>query len=177
MSAARRLLVVAAAVAALATACTTEASTLDQAATQRAVGRALADQIEPKVTATTCPADLPLERGEQFDCMVELAGDVGTMPVLVTLIDVDGALQVVPQAALIARPDASTQAKASLDEVFGRSFQVDCGDDAGDGLRVFEPGETFECRARDRSSRRTITVTVVDAAGALTFAVVDEAGS
>ena len=159
--------VVAAAVLVLA-ACSDEASTLDRSATQDAVGEAVAADVEPKVTATRCPDPIEREQGATFTCTVTLQG-AGKLPVTVTQVDADGALEVQPTAAVVTRERIASELKASLKGQFERSFQVNCDDT--DEVAVREPDSTSTCIARDASSRRSVTVTVTDASGTLAFAV------
>ena len=78
----------------------------------------------------------------------------------------------VPRSAVVTQERMAAELKATLSEQFGRSFQVACEVDA---VAVRAPGSESVCIARDRSSRRNVTVTVTDAAGTLAFAVGDEA--
>lgn len=155
------------AVVALLGACSSSAKTLDRAATETAVGRAVADKVEPAVAGTTCPTELPRGKGKAFTCKVELGGKVGTMRVRVRQLDDDGRLAVAPLDAVISGEATAATLKAKLRTRFKRSFQVTCGA----GWKVRSPGDTFPCRARDKTSRRSIDVTVEDPAGTLSFQV------
>lgn len=152
-------------------ACGSSPATLDQAATEAAVAEAVAESLELEAGAADvrCPAEVPVAAGEAFACTVSL-GEPGELDVAVEVTDDDGTLDVVPQAALIDPVAAAEQLKATLRSEFGRSFQVDCGDDPA---AVRAEGDTFTCRARDKTSRRSVTVTVVDAAGTLSFEVAE----
>lgn len=141
--------------------------TLDQSATERAVGKAVAADVDPKVTATRCPEDLDREEGGRFECTVQLQG-AGTLPVTVTQVDGDGKLRVVPGAAIVTQERVAAELKAALKDEFDRNFQVACDLDA---VAVREPGSTATCTARDSTSRRTVTVKVTDAAGTLDFTI------
>lgn len=148
-------------------ACSSTAKTLDGPATERAVGRAVAAKVEPAVAATTCPAELPRGKGEEFTCKVELGGKAGTMRVRVSQLDDQGKLSVEPLDAVVSGEATAATLKAKLRTQFKRSFQVTCGT----GWKVRSPGDTFPCRARDKTSRRSVDVTVEDAAGTLSFQV------
>jgi len=147
--------------------CGSGAGTLDQAATETAVGDAVAGDLGVDVVATACPRDVAATRGERFSCSVDL-GEMGDLPVSVRVTDDDAALRVVPDAAVLADAEIARQLKAALKAEFDRSFQVDCGDG---GPQVRLPDDTFVCRARDKTSRRSVEVTVTDAAGTLSFEV------
>jgi len=149
-------------------ACSGDAGTLDQAATQRAVGKAVGAQVDAKVTATSCEEPIDREEGATFACEVTLKG-AGDLPVTVTQVDGGGKLDVKPDAAVVTRERLASELKASLKEQFERSFQVACDDDPAVAVR--KPGSTSTCIARDATSRRTVTVTVTDPAGTLAFAV------
>lgn len=154
-------------------ACSDGADTLDQAATERAVGKAVAAKVDPKVTATTCPDPIEREEDGRFTCTVTLQG-AGDLPVSVTQTDEDGTLRVVPGAAVVTQERVTSELKAALKEQFGRSFQVAC--DLDDDVAVRAPGSTATCTARDATSRRTVAVTVTDTAGTLSFDVGDASG-
>ena len=155
----------------LLSACSDEANTLDQAATERAVGRAVAAEVEPSVTSTRCAGSLEADRGATFRCDVVVKG-AGTLEVEARQVNDEGSLVVTPSAAVVARERVASELKATLNEQFGRSFQVSC---TGPPHEVRAPKSTSTCTARDRTSRRTITVTVTDSAGTLSFAVGPEA--
>jgi hypothetical protein len=168
-AAARRRLVVVGAlgvVLALA-ACSDPAETLDDAATERAVGRSVAAEVAPEVASTRCPPDIARAEGGTFECTVVLA-EVGELPVEVTQVDEDGTLEVEPTAAVVATERITEELLASLEKRFGRDFTVRC---SGDPVEVRAPASTSTCSARDGSSAREVTVTVVDASGTLAFAV------
>ena len=148
--------------------CSKKANTLDEAGTERAVGRAVAAQVQPTVNATTCNGDLTKGKGRHFTCKVTLGGKAGTLPVVVRQVDAAGTLRVTPSAAVVSDAVIARQLKASLTKQFGRSFQVDCGDG---GYQVRAKGSTSTCKARDRTSRRKVVVTVVDTDGTLSFEV------
>ena len=148
--------------------CSKQANALDEAGTERAVGRAVAARVQPTVNATTCDGDLTKGKGRHFTCTVTLGGKAGTLPVVVRQVDDEGTLRVTPRAAVVSDAAIARQLKASLTKQFGRSFQVDCGDS---GYRVRAKGSTSTCKARDRTSRRTVTVTVTDTDGTLSFEV------
>lgn len=149
-------------------ACGADAKELDQAATERTVGEAIDDAVGPEVSATTCTGEFEQAKGNELDCKVTLAGEAGVVRATVTQTDNEGSLDVVPLDAVLADADVAAQAKRSLADRFERSFQVDCGKDPA---TVRTPGDTFTCTARDRTSRRTIEVTVQDAYGTLQFTI------
>jgi hypothetical protein len=148
-------------------ACGDPADSLDPTATERAVGRAVAADVAPEVTATRCPADIAKAEGGTFECEVALAG-AGSLPVEVTQVDDDGTLDVEPSAAVVTVDRITEELTASLKERFGRDFTVRC---SGDDVEVREPASTSTCSARDATSAREVTVTVVDPAGTLAFTV------
>ncbi len=148
-------------------ACGDEADTLDDTATERAVGRAVAAEVKPNVTATRCAGDLVRERGATFTCTVTLKG-AGDLPVEVRQVDDDGTLDVTPTAAVVTNERITSELASALEEGFGRTFEVRC---SGDPTEVRMPESTSTCSARDGSSAREVTVTVTDAAGTLAFAV------
>lgn len=150
--------------------CSSEASTLDRAATERAVGRSVAAAVEPAVAATVCPTAVERAKGGRFRCEVRLTAEVGTVRASVRQVDDAGHLEVALRDAVVSGEAAAATLKASLRSGFGRSFQVDCGK----GWKVRSPGDTFTCRARDKTSRRSVEATVTDPAGTLSFEVLPE---
>lgn len=162
-----RLLLVALGAAVALAGCSDPTSHLDQAATQRAVGRAVAADVDPKVMATDCGGKIERKEGGTFTCTVTLKG-VGDLPVEVRQIDDEGALDVSPQAAVIARSRITDELGASLEKRFGRDFEVRC---SGASTQIRKPDSTSTCAAEDATSRREVTVTVTDPAGTLAFAV------
>lgn len=147
--------------------CSHDATTLDRAATQRAVGHSVAAAVEPPVAATSCPRAIERRAGGRFRCEVRLADGVGTVRTSVRQTDAEGTLRVAMLDAVVSGEATATTLKSELRRRFERSFLVDCGT----GWRVRAPGSTFSCRARDKTSRRTVEVTVADAAGTLRFHV------
>jgi hypothetical protein len=148
-------------------ACAGEAEVLDRAATEQQVARVLDEVLEPEVGAVTCPDEPPVDRA--FRCEAELGEERGTLTASVRYDEVDG-LAVEAEQAVLAGTAIADELRAALAEEFGRTFQVDCGDDVA---VVREPGEVVVCRARDEGSRRSVDVTVVDASGSLAFEVID----
>ena len=147
--------------------CTHPAKTLDVAATQDAVGRAVASRTKARVTDTLCPAEIRKEQGALVRCRSNLAGGVGVVRVSVRQIDDEGRLKVTVLDAIVDRAHVATDLKIHLTAAFGRRFQVACGK----GRKAVRPGTTFRCTARDRSSRRAVEVTVADPAGTLRYRV------
>lgn len=153
--------------AALLSACSGSPATLDQTATQRAVGRAVAAEVDPVVSATQCDEDVEQERDGMFSCTVALKG-VGDLPVDVRQTDDEGTLEVAPAAAVVTNARITEELTAALKKRFGRTFTVRC---SGDAVEVRRPASTSTCSAEDATSRREVTVTVTDASGTLAFAV------
>ena len=153
--------------------CSDDADALDRPATERAVGRAVAAQVAPPVAGTACPGTLTRAKGRRFTCTIELGAGAGTLKVVVRQVDDQGSLDVTPSAAVLSDAAIARSLKALLKAQFDRSFQVDCGDR---GDRVRPPGTTLTCTARDRTSRREVTVTITDAAGTQSFEVLPAAG-
>lgn len=151
--------------------CSSSPEMLDEAATERAVGRAVAAEVGPVVRSTQCAAPIEQEQGATFTCKVALKG-AGPLAVTVRQVDGEGTLDVEPTAAVVAGKRVASELGASLEEQFERSFQVTCD---GAAWQIRQPGSTSTCLARDKTSRRTVTVTVTDVAGTLSFAVGPEA--
>lgn len=148
--------------------CSDDGGTLDQAATQRAVGKAVAARVDVEVVSTACTEPFDRQEGHTFSCDVKLEG-AGELPVTVTQLDDEGTLDVTPDAAVVTRERIASELKASLKDQFERSFQVACDDLAA--VAVYKAGSQVACIARDATSRRTVAVTVTDTAGTLAFAV------
>lgn len=155
-------------VAAVLAGCSDDASTLDRPATERSVGRAVAAEVAPPVAATTCAGPLTAGQGERFTCQVRLGAGAGTLEVRVRQVDDDATLEVTPTAAVRSDAELAEALRAQLRQQFDRSFQVDCGD-AGPTVRP--PDSVLACTARDRTSRRTVDVRIIDEDGTLSFTV------
>jgi len=151
-------------------ACSSPEPLLDRASTQLEVGRAVAEGVAPAIEAVSCPGEVPAGKGESFRCAVELADGAGTLPVAVDQVDDDGTLKVTPGRAVLTDEAIAEQLKAGLGQQFGRSFQADCGDR---GPSVRDPDDVVVCQARDKTSRRSVEVTIVDTEGTLSFEVLD----
>lgn len=147
-------------------ACSRPADQLDPTTASEQIAAAVTSELAISVDEVGCPDDLPLGEGEGFDCDVELADGAGTLPVTVAQVDDEGTLQVVPGAVVRSDAELADDLRAALRDAFDRSFQVDCGD--GPAV-VRAPGSELTCRARDASSRRSVTVTVTDERGSLRF--------
>ncbi|MCU1372447.1 MAG: hypothetical protein JWO77_3641 [Ilumatobacteraceae bacterium] len=147
--------------------CSDSAGSLDEAATERAVGRAVAAEVAPTVTGTDCGEDLEQVEGGTFTCTVTLKG-VGPLAVDVRQVDDEGTLDVAPAAAVVTVERITDELTTSLEKQFKRTFQVRC---SGDPIEVRAPASTSTCSAKDATSRRQVTVTVTDTAGTLAFAV------
>ncbi|WP_421118804.1 DUF4333 domain-containing protein [Aquihabitans daechungensis] len=148
-------------------ACSEEAGTLDPAATERAVGRAVAAEVEPDVSATRCTGELVRVAGGTFTCTVTLEG-AGPLEVDVRQVDDEGTLDVTPTAAVVATDRIVSELTESLEAQFKRTFTVRC---SGDPIQIRTPSSTSTCSARDKTSAREVTVTVTDRAGTLSFSV------
>ncbi len=146
--------------------CAEEADTLDRAATQRAVEKVIDARLDVDVDRVTCPADIPLGTGREVACRASLEGVDDDLRLTVTQRGDEGELDVELLDAVVDPTDVAEDLHGQLVAEFARSFLADCGDG---GPQVVEPGETIECVARDAGSRRTVTVTVVDAAGTLRY--------
>jgi hypothetical protein len=147
--------------------CSSKAATLDRAATERAVGRAVGAQVTPAVRSTACPGDIRQKDGEVSRCTVTLAGTAGRVRVLVRQVDGKGRLTVILQDAVLANAKVAAGLQADLAKTFGRPFTATCGN----GARVVAPGAVFRCRADDGNGARQVKVTVKDPAGTVSFDV------
>ncbi|MEZ5203618.1 MAG: DUF4333 domain-containing protein [Acidimicrobiales bacterium] len=164
------LSLLAAAAVVVAGGCSQEADRLDAGSAEAKVSRAVAEVVEPKVAEVTCPQQIELRSGAEFRCEVVLAEPSGTLPVRVVQRDVEGNLDVVPLRAVLSASQIAESLKSALKAKFHRSFLVECGDGVAE---VREPGAQTICRARDRSSIRSVVVTIEDERGTLAFEVVD----
>jgi len=115
----------------------------------------------------TCPTDVPMKLGTEFECVVPF-GDA-TLHIRVTQTDDDGAVTYEPVEAVFVADDLEVDlARQVVDQLVG-TVTVDCGSEA---VFVVAPGDTFECTASNPiGDRRTITGTVADINGRYTIAV------
>lgn len=157
-------------VVALAAGCSRDADALEQGSVEHKVARAVADVVSPPIAEVRCPSKIPLGTGVEVTCKVVLADPSGTLPVKVVQRDAVGNLDVVPQRAVLSARQVADSLRVSLRKRFGRSFEVDCGKEAA---KVREPGQQLLCRANDKTSQRSVVVTITDQRGSLSFEVVD----
>jgi len=150
--------------------CGDDPARLDGPSAEREIAAAVAAEVEPEVAAVRCPDEIPLGRGEEVECDVELADGAGTLPVVARQRDERGSLDVELRRAVLSDAEVADALRAALRDGFGRSFQVDCGDR---GPTVREAGAQVTCRARDATSRRSVEVTIDGADGGLSYQLVD----
>jgi hypothetical protein len=160
------LAVVGLAVATVVGSCAAEAEVLDQSATQAAVAKVVAARVEPPVVAVVCPGKIRRGAGRRSSCRATLKGVAAPLRLRVRQVDGEGRLDVVLLDAVIDRGDVAEDLRRTLIDRLKRSFIVDCGPA---GARVVRPGATFSCKARDAAGRRSVDVTVADAAGTLRY--------
>lgn len=147
--------------------CSGTATTLDQSATQRAVGAVVAERAGVAALSTRCPDPIPRGTGRSVDCKVSLAGGLGYARARVVQADDQGRLTVTVLDAILRDAQVASDLKAHLKASFHRSFQVACGSSS----RVVRPGGSFRCRARDADGRRDVLVKVLDRAGTVSYQV------
>lgn len=152
------------------TGCSEPSTTLDSAATERAVRKAVGDRIEAPVSEVRCPRDIARGLGKRFSCRAVLEGDAGEVRLRVRQVDAGGMLQAELLDAVIDNDEVADDLRSSLVRTYLRGFTVDCGDG---GPRVVALVTPFTCDAKDSSGSRTVEVTVVDAAGTLRYDVGD----
>lgn len=147
-------------------ACTRDADTLDTTATERAVARSIGRRVTVDVEEIRCPSVIPRGEGRSVTCTAVLVDGLGTLRLRVTQRGQGQALDVELRDAVVDPADVARQLHEALVARYGRSFTVDCGP-AGPAVRA--PQATVRCKADDGATGRTITATVVDAAGTLSF--------
>lgn len=152
--------------------CAEEATTLDQAGTERAVERVIGVRIAPDIDAIRCPGEIERGEGERIECTALLAEDAGVVRLQVTQTDDDATLEAELLDAVLDRTEVAEDLRQTLVDSYLRTFTVDCGEPP---TLVIEPDDTFTCDATDddpdADDARTVEVTVVDAAGTLSYDV------
>lgn len=152
--------------------CSQEATTLDQAGTERAIERVVGVRIDPDIDAVRCPDEIERGDGERIECTALLADDAGVVRLQVTQTDDEATLEIRLLDAVLDRTDVAEDLRQTLVETYLRTFTVDCGEPP---VLVIEPDDTFTCEATDddpdANEPRTVTVTVTDAAGTLSYDV------
>ncbi|CAN5669348.1 hypothetical protein BH10ACT1_BH10ACT1_22030 [soil metagenome] len=146
---------------------TKPASTLDTTATERAIDKVIGSRIEPAVREVRCPSEIARGPGKRFGCRAVLE-DGDEVRLSVRQIGDHDRLDVALLDAVIDRPAVAVDLRRMLVTTFERAFTVDCGDDVA---VVARPRSTFTCSAKDPAGKRTVTVTVVDASGTVTYDV------
>ncbi|QXC63251.1 DUF4333 domain-containing protein [Aquihabitans sp. G128] len=150
---------------------TKQATTLDTDGTERAIDKVIGSRIEPDVKEVRCPADIARGKGRSFSCRALLEGTGGEVRLRVRQVDADGTLDVDLLDAVVDRKAVATDLRRQLVKRFLRTFTVDCGTEA---ISVVAPGSTFTCSAKDPAGKRTITVTVTDAAGTVSYDIAEK---
>ncbi len=165
----RRCAAVALGAVAVLGACTDAADSLDTAATERAVERAVEPRLGTEVDEVRCPSPIP-RGGEPVTCRVVLAGTGtgtgATARVRVTARQDGDRVDVELVDAVVDPAQVGRELHQALVAEYARSFTVDCGDGE---VVVAAPGATIPCTAADDAGRRKVTATVVDTAGTLSF--------
>lgn len=147
-------------------------SSLDQESTQDAVADTLVDRLPASVSvsAVACPERIERAKGAKVTCTVTLADNVGELPVTAVQRDNDGQVTVQPSGGAGERSGGRSVGGVAQGvvraDVPGRLWRRRiCGPNHWRVLSV--PGEP-------QTSRRSVDVTVVDAAGTLWFNVLAE---
>lgn len=143
-------------------------SHLDTAATEQAVEKAVDRRLETDVTRVRCPDEIVRGAGRRVACQAILAKGQGQVRLRVRQSGTDTELDIELLDAVIDRKAVADDLRRQLVDRFHRRFTVDCGSARVD---VVAPRSTFTCKAEDPAGRRTVTVTVVDAAGTVRYDV------
>ena len=155
---------------AAATGCSRDPERLDTGTAEQQISQAVAKTVAPPVVDVRCPQHIPLGPDRRFHCDVVLGDPSGTLPVTAIQRDDAGTIEVVPDRPVLSDHQIAEALRVQLRQQFHRSFQTDCGKAAS---KVRRPGEQLICRARDQMTRRSVVVTIEDAAGTLSFQIVD----
>lgn len=146
-----------------------EAKTLDRAAAESAVGKAARSEVPTAPSKVTCPATIAKAKGTKVVCTATVP-KLGAVRLQVVQPDDSGALEVQRLDAIVRTDDVAESARVALTKSLGRNVLVVCSTARA---VVVKPGGHLECRADDGAGTRTVEVTVVDAAGSLSYRVVD----
>ena len=132
--------------------CSEPSTTLDSAATERAVRKAVGDRIGAPVSEVRCPRDIARGLGKRFSCRAVLEGDAGEVRLRVRQIDADGRLRVELLDAVIDNDEVADDLRSSLVRRYLRGFTVDCGKG---GPRVVASAGEAGLATRRRLERRS----------------------
>lgn len=151
--------------ATVAASCGRPAARLDADQTVTVVRLALSDQLGLPVETVRCPPSVRVAEGGSFTCRAIVAGL--EVAVEVTQVDDEGELEVRPERQVIDTELVASDVARALGESTGREgVRARC---PGRQVRLADPGATFDCVADHGDERVTVTVTVGEAPGELTY--------
>lgn len=151
------------------TGCGKDATTLDRAATEAAVAKAARSEVPTAPSKVTCPATITKAKGTKVVCTATVP-KLGPVRLQVVQPDDTGALEVRRLDAIVRTDEVAESARVALTKSLGRDVLVVCSTPRP---VVVKPGGHLECRADDGAGTRTVEVTVVDAAGSLSYRLGD----
>jgi hypothetical protein len=141
----------------------TKTHTLDAKSAAQAISNNLADSTGLPTPKVTCPSGIEVKPGTTFDCTTVLEGQ----PLIVhgILTDSKGGFTVKPAAAILIVAKAVSAIVTNVQATAGTAT-VDCG---ARTVLIKAPGQTFLCTAVAGGVTRTVTVTVTDIQGNVSF--------
>jgi hypothetical protein len=133
------------------------------------VSQGIQDQLGLVVSSVECPEQVMIESGNTFDCTASPEGG-GELAVKITQNDDEGNVtwEVVDMEGILDLGLLVGQIESGLAQQAQIQATVDCGGK----FRATKVGETFQCSVLDAAGNRgTVTVTVNDAEGNVSWAV------
>lgn len=137
--------------------------TLDAKSAAQAISNNLADSTGLPSPKVTCPSGIEVKAGGTFDCTTVLDGQ--PLTVHGNLTDSKGGFTVKPSAAILIVAKAINAIVTNVQATTGTAT-VNCGPRA---VLVKAPGQTFLCTAIAGGVSRTVTVTVTDIQGNVSY--------
>jgi hypothetical protein len=141
--------------------------TIDADAAERDIRDYVRDSFDVRVTSVSCPGSVEVAQGRTFGCTARIDRARSALKVTVRQRDDEGSLDVMPASAVLVANAVEADIARELADRFARDdVTVTC---PGADVRVAAPGATFTCTALDGPDRKTVTVTVRDPTGSVTY--------
>lgn len=150
-----------------ATGCSVSVGGLDVAKIQDQIGANLKEAAGSETVSVSCPSDVQRSAGATFDCTAKV-GDQ-TVTYTVTQTDGDGNVTYAAQQALLDLDTIEQTVQTQLAEQISGDWTVSCDGKGSSRILAEAPGATFECDAVGGQQEATITVTVKDVEGNISW--------
>ncbi len=136
---------------------------LDLGRVKTSIRDELSRQTGATVRAIVCPDAVEVRAAEAFVCTAEI--DSGSVPVLVTQIDVRGNVKWELRESVLQIAELEKQIAIGVRQQQRLDAQIDCGP----RFRPAHPGDTFVCSAKASGRELKVTARVADTKGTVNW--------